>query len=58
MTVNKRYIVKADVGESLEEFKRTMLNFKSESDEVYGIFNGYLYVCYPYYEDIDQIDIY
>ena len=59
MIVSKRNIVIAEVGELLVELKQRMLDLKSEyEEEVYGIFNGELYICYPIYKDIDQITTY
>ena len=73
MKANKYYVVGAEVGDSLEEMKQEMFRLcKASNDEsntnvfgkdwsntsVFGIFNGQLYICYGYYDNYEQIDIY
>lgn len=45
-------ICKAEVGEDLDDLKKAMLwclyNRQNKNNEVYGIFNGQLYVAYTF----------
>lgn len=59
MKINKTYMVESEVGEDLNSLKKRMLDLKDRyQSRIFGIFNGQLYVCYVYYKNIDEIEIY
>lgn len=54
-------ICKAEVGEDLEDLKNAMiycLDNYGRDNEVYGIFNGQLYVAYPWTKTTEDVKLY
>lgn len=54
-------VCKTEVGEDLDDLKKAMLycldNY-GRNNEVYGIFNGQLYVAYTWAKTIQDINLY